>query len=54
MASKTQKLRLLTRRHASHLDYNAWQGKVKGKKNDRGACILLAANVEAGLDAAID
>ena len=52
--SKTQKLRLLTRRHASHLDYNAWQSQVKGEKNDRGACILFAANVEAGLDAAID
>jgi hypothetical protein len=54
MVSKAEKLRKLTRMNASRNDYEAWCKQVDGESNDRGACLLLAANVEAGLDAAIE
>jgi hypothetical protein len=54
IASKFEKLRQLSRKDASHLDHLDWNIQIAAETNDRGACLLLSANVEAALDAAIE
>lgn len=53
MVSKKKALRQLSRREATPDDFTAWQNQVKAVKNDRGAALLLSANVEAALDRAL-
>ncbi|MGB9369174.1 MAG: hypothetical protein WCE79_24505 [Xanthobacteraceae bacterium] len=50
MASARQALRKRSRREASGEEFSAWQKQMRSRANDRGACILLSANVESALE----
>ena len=53
MPSKAEALRRLTTQQATHEHREAFSEQVLGVANDRGACILLAADLENAIDAAI-
>jgi len=53
MISARQALRNLSRREATGEEFTAWQKQIRSRTNDRGACILLSANVEAALERAL-
>ncbi|WP_029582934.1 hypothetical protein [Bradyrhizobium sp. URHD0069] len=53
MVSKTEALRRLTYREASAEHHKAFEQQVRAELNDRGACILISANLENALDAAL-
>lgn len=53
MVSARQALRNLSRRKATGAEFAAWQKQIRSRTNDRGACILLSANVEAALEKAL-
>ena len=48
--SKTKALSRLSREQFSFDEFTEFMAQVNGEKNDRGACILLAINVETALD----
>jgi hypothetical protein len=53
MVSKTEALRRLTYKEASAEHHKAFEQQVRAELNDRGACILISANLENALDAAL-
>jgi hypothetical protein len=53
MVSKTEALRRLTYKQASAEHHRAFEQQVRAELNDRGACILISANLENALDAAL-
>jgi hypothetical protein len=54
MVSKTEALRRLTTyQKMSEEHHKAFEKQVRAETNDRGACILISANLENALDAAL-
>src|ERR1700694_3255622 len=53
MVSKTKALRQLSQRAMTVEEHEAFISEIRAEKNDRGACLLLAAHVENSLDSAI-
>lgn len=54
MVSNIKALKALSRRESTPGDFHLWLKQVNARTNDRGAAILLASNVELGLDRAIN
>ena len=54
MVSHIKALKRLSRQESSPADFSTWMKQVNARTNDRGAAILLASNVELGLDRAIN
>jgi hypothetical protein len=54
MARALEELSYLSRQEPTHQDFEAFQAEINAEKNDRGAAILLACNVEICLRIAIE
>lgn len=54
MISNIKALKRLSHQESTSADFSTWMKQVNARTNDRGAAILLASNVELGLDRAIN